>query len=126
MSVGVRRALIVQAWRGLHQSGYNDHMAERTKMVGSRELKTRLGTYLEQVKRGATIVVTERGQPIAELRPIAEPGDSLEAALRRMEAEGLLTRPTKRGPLAPLKPIKLRPGTPSIAEAIAEDREDRF
>jgi len=101
-------------------------MAKRAKMVGSRELKTRLGTYLEQVKRGATIVVTERGQPIAELRPIAESEDELEAAFRRMEAEGLLTRPTKKGPLAPFKPIKLRPGTPSIAEAIAEDREDRF
>lgn len=109
-----------------NQCGYNDYMAKRANMVGSRELKTRLGTYLEQVKRGATIVVTERGQPIAELRPIAESEDELDTAFRRMEAEGLLTRPTKKGPLAPFKPIKLRPGTPSIAEAIAEDREDRF
>jgi len=111
---------------GPGQSGYNDHMAKRARMVGSRELKTRLGTYLDQVKRGATIVVTERGQPIAELRPIAGAEDALEAAFRRMESEGLLTRPTKSGPLAPFKPIKLRPGAPPSAEAIAEDREDRF
>lgn len=101
-------------------------MAKRPSKVGSRELKTRLGTYLERVRRGETIVVTDRGEPIAELRPIAEPVDRLEAALRRMEAEGLVTRPTKKGPLTPFKPIKLPPGTPSIAEAIAEDREDRF
>jgi prevent-host-death family protein len=102
-------------------------MTRRPKQVGSRELKTRLGTYLDQVKRGQTIVVTERGKPIAELRPIEEPEDRLDAALRRMAAEGLVTLPTRQGPaLTPFKPIKLPPGTPSIVEAIAEDREDRF
>jgi prevent-host-death family protein len=95
-------------------------------MVGSRELKTRLGTYLDQVKRGATIIVTDRGQPVAELRPIAEPEDRLESVLRQMEAEGLVTRPSKRGGLTPFEPIKLPPGTPSIVEAISEDREERF
>jgi prevent-host-death family protein len=100
-------------------------MAKRPKMVGSRELKTRLGTYLEQVKRGATIVVTDHGVPVAELRPIEEPEDRLDAALRQMEADGLVTRAKRRGPLTPFTPIKLPPGTPSIAEAIAEDREDR-
>ena len=38
------------------------------KTVGSRELKTRLGTYLRQVREGMTLVVTERGLPVAELR----------------------------------------------------------
>lgn len=108
------------------ESSYNDHMAKRPRTVGARELKTRFGTYLDQVKRGATIVVTDRGQPVAELRPIDEPEDRLDAALRRMEAEGLLTRAKKRGPLTPFTPIKLPPGSPSIAETIAEDREDRF
>jgi prevent-host-death family protein len=102
-------------------------MTRRPKQVGSRELKTRLGTYLDQVKRGQTIVVTERGQPIAELRPIEEPVGRLELALRKAEAEGLITRGTRKGPnLLPFTPIKLPPGTPSIVEAIAEDREDRF
>ena len=102
-------------------------MKKRPKLVGSRELKTRLGTYLDEVKRGQTIVVTERGTPVAELRPIAQSEDRLEAALQRMAAEGLVTLPTRNGPsLTPFKPIKLPPGTPSIVEAISEDREDRF
>jgi len=42
----------------------------RRRQVGARELKTRLGTYLRQVRRGATLVVTERGEPVAELRRI--------------------------------------------------------
>jgi prevent-host-death family protein len=111
---------------GALRSGYNDYMAKRPKSVGVRELKTHLSAYLDQVKHGAIIVVTERGRPVAELRSIEQPEDRLEAALRQMEAEGLVTRPTKRGGLTPFKPIKLPPGTPSIVEAISEDREDRF
>ena len=41
-----------------------------TRAIGSRELKTRLGAYLRQVRDGATILVTDRGEPIAELRPL--------------------------------------------------------
>ena len=41
------------------------------KVVGARELKTRLGSYLREVRRGRTIVVTDRGEPVAEIRPIA-------------------------------------------------------
>jgi len=101
-------------------------MAKRPTLVGSRELKTRLGAYLEQVKHGATIIVTDRGEPVAELRPIASSEDGVEAAFRRMEAEGLLSRPRKSGPLTRLRPIALPSATPSIAETIAEGREDRF
>jgi antitoxin (DNA-binding transcriptional repressor) of toxin-antitoxin stability system len=85
-----------------------------------------LGTYLEQVKSGQTIVVTEHGKPVAELRPIPVLEDRVDAALQQMAAEGLVTSPIRKGPMTPFKPIKLPPGTPSIVEAIAEDREDRF
>ena len=101
-------------------------MPKRPKWVGSRELKTRLGTYLDAVKRGDTIVVTEHGQPVAELRPIGGADDAVEIALRRMTDEGIVTRPTRDRALTPFSPIKLPRGTPSIAQAISEGREDRF
>jgi hypothetical protein len=34
-----------------------------SKARGVRELKTRLGSYLREVRRGQTIVVTDRGEP---------------------------------------------------------------
>ena len=105
-------------------SGYNDYMAKRSLFVGSRELKTRLGTYLERVRRGETIVVTDRGEPVAELRPVHVSDDATEEALRSMEAEGLITRGTGE-PLRPFKPIRLR-GRLSASDAINSDREDRF
>lgn len=92
--------------------------------VGSRELKTRLGTYLERVRRGETIVVTDRGAPVAELRPLRVSEDPQEEALRQMEAEGLLTRPTRSGPLQPTDPIRLPPGM-TLRDLLEEDREDR-
>ena len=39
--------------------------------MGARELKTRLGTHLRRVREGRTVLVTDWGEPIAELRPLA-------------------------------------------------------
>ena len=94
-----------------------------TKAVGARELKIRLGSYLREVRRGRTIVVTDRGEPVAELRPIvlAETGDV--ARLDRLVALGRLSR-TSKVPLSPFRPIR-RKGL-SVSSAIVEGREDRF
>ena len=94
-----------------------------TKAVGARDLKTRLGSYLREVRRGRTIVVTDRGEPVAELRPIvlAETGDV--ARLDRLVALGRLSRASKV-PLSPFRPIR-RTG-PSLSSTIVENREDRF
>jgi prevent-host-death family protein len=99
--------------------GHNDHM--RPRVVGARELKVRLGTYLRQVRQGRTLVVTDRGQPVAELRPIAE-DTTTDAVFARLEAQGVVTRPTTR--LGSFRSIA-RPGL-SLSGAVLDDRHDRF
>ena len=42
-----------------------------TTEIGAFEAKTRLSELLEQVGQGRTFVITRRGRPIAELRPVA-------------------------------------------------------
>jgi prevent-host-death family protein len=37
--------------------------------VGVRELKNRLSKYLREVKKGRSIVITERGKPIGQIIP---------------------------------------------------------
>ena len=91
-------------------------------VVGVRELKTRLGRYLREVRRGRTIVVTDRGEPVAELRPISISAAGSAGELARLVALGHLTRPAK-GSLAPLRAIRVS-GRP-VSEAIVEEREDR-
>ena len=95
----------------------------RPKAVGARELKTRLGQYLRQVREGKTLIVTDRGEAIAELRPIpTHPSDEIET-LEKLAAVGVVTQLSK-GPLAPLRPVAI--DGPSVANAVVEDREDRF
>ncbi len=41
--------------------------------VGIREVKNRLSEYLRQVKRGETIIITERNVPVAKIVPYNKP-----------------------------------------------------
>ena len=91
--------------------------------VGSRELKTRLGTYLRRVRRGATLVVTDRDEPVAELRPVALGTSPEEAGLAALEALGAVTR--GRGVrLASFRPIRAQ--GPPASQAVIEGREERL
>lgn len=91
-------------------------------VVGARELKVRLGTYLRRVRQGHRLVVTDRGQPVAELRPIGgEAGAG--AILAELEAKGVVTRPTRKR-LTPFRLIESRDRP--LSAAVLEDREDRF
>ena len=93
----------------------------RRPTVGSRELKTRLGGYLRQVREGRTLVITDRGEPVAELKPLRRTGDE-HGALERLQALGSVTRQEDR-PLAPFRPV--RPRGSQVSDAILEDRDDR-
>ena len=92
-------------------------------MVGARELKTRLGRYLNRVRRGETIIVTDRHEPVAELRPLGLEPDSRRQRLVRLAAGGALTLPTRRSP-APFLPERLSPGASGSA-AVSSDRSER-
>ena len=55
------------------------------KAVGVRELKARLSAYLRDVVSGETVLITDRGRVIAELRAPSEqaaPESELERRLR--------------------------------------------
>ena len=90
--------------------------------VGSRELKNRLGTYLRQVRSGATIVVTDHGTPVAELRPVQPPTMDEQGRLDALVASGLIAPRTRTG-LAERVPVSVEDG--DLAGAVFEDREER-
>lgn len=90
-------------------------MAERS--VGIRELKAGLSQYVRDVKRGATIIVTEHGRRVARLVPEAGSVDERLVALkgsgtvlwsgRRLARGGTTVRAKKK---------------PTVAEILVEDR----
>jgi antitoxin (DNA-binding transcriptional repressor) of toxin-antitoxin stability system len=64
------------------------------KAIGVKVLKAKLSEYLRLVKAGETVLVTERDEVIAELRPANRqriPPSSLEEELERMAERGEVT-----------------------------------
>src|SRR2546428_13231775 len=62
------------------------------KTVGLRELKNRLSAYVRKVRNGQAVVVTERGQVVAELRAPSQvvPGTKVDTEVARLVKRGLL------------------------------------
>jgi len=97
------------------------YMASRKKaMVGVRELRQNLSVYLDQVKRGKSLLVTEHGRTVAELRPAAAATDIIE----RLARDGLATRATRRPANLP-EPVRIR-SRRSLQDILDELREERL
>lgn len=84
--------------------------------VGIRELKTRLSECVRDVKRGATIVVTEHGRRVARLVP--EVG-SLDERLSTLKGSGSVLWSGRR--LGKQKPA-VRAKKKTVAELLVENR----
>jgi antitoxin (DNA-binding transcriptional repressor) of toxin-antitoxin stability system len=94
------------------------------KAVGVRELKNRLSEYLRLVRNGEEILVTDRGQVIAELRQpsprVALPYPALLEVVRQGRARvGPPNHPDLYPALGPVMP----PG--SAAKLLDEERGKR-
>lgn len=92
--------------------------------LGLREANQHFSKTIRAVRAGKEVVLTERGQPIAVIKPIRHEQPQ-EAALKAMADEGLITLPARQGPMpAPRRrPVKVK-GKP-LSQTIIEDREDR-
>lgn len=88
-----------------------------SESVGVRELKNRLSAYLDLVKRGQEVVVTERGRPIARLTPLSADVDRMAALVEA----GIVQRPRSAGRRLPAERIKLV-GSNSLDDDIAAQR----
>ena len=89
--------------------------------VGVRELRQNLSVYLRRVRRGETLEVTERGQPVAILQPIVAADDRFA----RLEARGISLR-RGAGNLADLSPpARIKPDR-RLTEVLDESREDKI
>ena len=93
------------------------------RTVGLKTLKNKLGEYVRAAASGETVVITDRGRPVAEINP---PRVKPESWRERGIREGWI-RPAARGPDWPPKPKPI-PGL-TLEQLMAEfdkDREDRW
>jgi prevent-host-death family protein len=90
--------------------------------LGLREANQHFSKAIKAVRAGKEVILTERGQPIAVIKPIKDDYES-DAALTRMADEGLVTLPTRKGPLPRFEPVPIS-GRP-LSQTIIDDRDDR-
>jgi prevent-host-death family protein len=92
--------------------------------LGLREENQQFSKAIRAVRAGKEVVLTERGRPIAVIRPV-KADDTQDAALQAMADEGLVTPATRKGPMpaARWRPVKVR--GKRISETVIDDREDR-
>lgn len=85
--------------------------------VGVRNIKNSLSKYLSRVKQGETLIITERGTPVAKLVPFQP---ALPKEITDLLAAGLAS--WRGGKPAGLpRPPKVKEGR-TIAGIVAEDR----
>lgn len=72
------------------------------------EAKAKFSELIRSVRQGSTIIVSHRGKPVAEIRPIKAADVGLEERLEELERRGVLRAPIE--PEAPLEAVARRPG----------------
>ena len=88
------------------------------KRIGIRALKSRLSECVRAVKSGRTIVITDRGQPVARIVPEAISLRERVDVLRKAGAIAWSGRRLRRA-----KPVGKVRGDKTVADLISENRE---
>ena len=98
------------------RSSYHYAMEVATSTeVGIRDLKNGLSKYLERVRAGEEVIVTDRGRPVARLSAIDESTDRLADLV----AAGVVRAPTRKARRRPSRRIEAKG---SVSDLVAEQR----
>jgi prevent-host-death family protein len=95
------------------------------KRASITEAKNRLSALLDRVRHGETIIIEDRGVPVARLVPLAGASPSLDGdRLAGLERQGIIrpprdTRVTRRLLTAPARPRK----AVSLSSLVRAERE---
>jgi prevent-host-death family protein len=92
--------------------------------LGLREANQQFSKAIKAVRAGKEVVLTERGHPIAVIKPIKEK-NPVDVALQAMVDEGFLRPASRKGPTPPprWRAVKIK-GKP-LAVTVIDGREDR-
>jgi prevent-host-death family protein len=88
--------------------------------MGLREANQNFSKAIKAVKAGQEVVLTERGKPIATIKPLKMMQNS-DAVVQRLEAAGLLRPAQKTSPVPAWSPRPLK-GNP-LSRTLREERD---
>ncbi len=88
------------------------------------EAKNKLSALIDRVQAGETIVILERGKPVARLEPVSGYDDP-SGRIARLERAGIIKVGTGPPPLELLRqPAPKLPEGMSVLEALLEERRE--
>ncbi len=91
--------------------------------IGLREANLRFSRYLKMVKDGNEVILTDRGKPIAVIKPVSLEDVLEKDRIRSLEEQGILKR--AKGDRFPLHRLIVVSGKP-VSEIVKEERESRL
>lgn len=96
------------------------------KTASITEAKNRFSALIDQVRNGDTIVITDRGRPVAQLASLAaDRRDATTGRLERLEREGVVRRGSGLGPVAEILRSPPRPKRgASVVRAVLDERDE--
>ncbi len=88
------------------------------------QTKNNLSALIDQVRHGETILVLDRGRPVARIESAVTTNSEAEGRLARLERRGIVRRATAEMPrnLLSREPPSAKPGA-SVLAALLEERE---
>ncbi len=82
--------------------------------VGIKELKAKLSSYVDKVRNGEEVVITDRGKEVALVIPISKERHTIKSLINSGKAKWSGGKPTG------MKGIKIK--GKSLSETVLEDR----
>jgi prevent-host-death family protein len=92
------------------------------KTTAISDLKAHLSEYLDQVKAGTEVMITDRGKPVAKIVPVSGRNRPRQA-LSRMEKKGLMKLGTGKLPKNFWTSARGEDVSGLVLKALIEDRE---
>ena len=88
------------------------------------DTKNNLSALVDQVQHGETILILDRGRPVARLESVVGAEDDPEGRLARLERQGLLRRGSAPLPREVLMAKPPQAEGASVLEALLADRRE--
>lgn len=96
------------------------------KKASITQTKNQLSALLDRVRHGETVLIMDRGRPVARLEPVSsESNAEIEAAINELERAGVVRRPREEVNTDLLLQDPLpAPGGASALQALLEERRE--
>jgi len=97
------------------------------KKASITEAKNNLSALIDSVKGGSTVLIVDRGRPVARLEPVSGVASDNDDRLARLIREGVV-RPARSAPdkeLFTSRPPRAKKGASAVRALLEERREGR-